>query len=238
MEESRTAGPDPTGRTFAREFFTPLNAMSAWAVIVAGGTVWPALDPLSEKLAFAGAVVSLTLALHVLHEAGHVVAGALVGLPFSTLTVGLFTVRREPHGAGWRLAWDVNGSWRKFAGCVEREITPGPGIREAMTITALGGPVASLIAGFLLIGAPPPWRGLGVVSLLVGLFNVLPTALLGQPSDGMIVYRLWSQRADAVAWRAPLCEAADETADEPHDEARSDAAPDAADAPAVDAPAA
>jgi hypothetical protein len=122
------------------------------------------------------------------------------------LTVGLVTVRRERRAPGKGLIWDVNRSWQRLAGCVEREVVPAPGVRTALTVTALGGPLASIVAGMLLLAAPAPWDGIGYVSLFVGLFNAVPTALFGQLSDGMIVWRLWSHRPADMAWRAQFCD--------------------------------
>jgi hypothetical protein len=45
------------------------------------------------------------------------------------------------------------------------------------------------------------------VSLFVGAFNAVPSVLLGQASDGMIVYRLWSRHPAHVAWRARFSDA-------------------------------
>ncbi len=208
MHGSGTAVSEAAQRASAQELLTPLNAASAWAVLVAGGTFWSPLAPVSVKLALVGAVLAVTLAIHVLHELGHVVAGLLVGLPFRSVTVGLLTVQREPHGAGWRLTCDVNRSWRRVAGCVEREVTPAPGMRTALTVTALGGPLANLAVGAFLLALPEPWRGLGYVSLFVGVFNAVPSVVLGQVSDGMIVYRLWSRRPSHEAWRARFVEGA------------------------------
>ena len=200
-------------RRDVREWFTPLNAASAWAVLVAAGTLWPPLDPLSSRLAFLGEVLVFSLLLHVLHELGHVIAGAAVGLPFHAVTVGLLTVRCDPREDGWRFRWEINRSWRRFAGCVERVVTPAPGLREALTVTAIGGPFVSLVAGVLLLLLPSPWSGLGYVSMLIGLLNAIPTSMLGQPSDGMIVYRLWGRGRSAVAWRARWCDPDDGATD-------------------------
>jgi hypothetical protein len=201
MSDSTT---DAAGRRPTREFLTPLAAAAAWAVLFAGGALWPPLAPLSARLAVVGEVVLVTLVLQAVHECGHLAAGALVGLPFRAVTLGLITVERVRDAAGPRLRWDVNRSWKRFAGCVEREITPAPGVRGAMTVSALGGPLASLVAAALLLGAPEPWRGFGFVSLVIGVMNALPIAALGQASDGMLVYRLWSRRPADVAWRAEL----------------------------------
>ncbi len=199
-------------RRRTREFLTPLAAAGAWAVLFAGGAFWPPLLPLSAKLAVVGQTIVVALALQALHECGHLVAGALVGLPFRRVTLGLFTVRRERRAAGWRLAWDINRSWKRVAGCVERDIAPAPGVREALTVSALGGPLASLVGAVVLLAAPEPWRAFGHMSLVIGVLNALPFAALGQASDGMLVYRLWSRRPADVAWRAQLLGGAAPTA--------------------------
>ena len=193
-------------RSWMRESFTPLNAAAAWVAVVTGGALWSPLADLSTKLALIGQVLVLTLGLHALHELGHVLAGLAVGLPFQEVTLGLFTVRREERDGRWRFVWDVNRSWRRFAGCVEREVSPAPGVREALTVTALGGPAASIVGGALLLLLPEPFTGLGYVSLLIGALNAVPVAVLGQVSDGMIVLRLWSPRPAHVEWRRQFCD--------------------------------
>jgi hypothetical protein len=185
---------------------SPLSVACAWVMLVVGQNLWPSLAPLTSRLATIGQVVALTFALQLLHELGHVIAGLVVGLPFDRVTVGLFTLEREAHERGWRLRWALNRSWRKLAGCVEREISPAPGMREALTVTALGGPLASMLGGLLLMAAGTPWQGLGAVSIGIGVLNAIPISSLGQLSDGMIVWRLWSRRPDHAAWRAPFCD--------------------------------
>ena len=183
---------------------TPLAAATAWASVVAAGAVWAPLAHVAGPLAAMGQALLAILALHAIHEGGHVLAGLLVRAPLQSVTLGVFTVLRERRGGDGRFRWAVKRSWKRFAGCVEREVTPAPGLREALTITALGGPVASLAAGALLVAAPTPWSGLGAASLLVGALNATPVTVLGQASDGMIVWRLWSRRPAQVAWRAEL----------------------------------
>lgn len=187
---------------------TPLAATAAWASVVAAGAVWAPLAHVAGPFAAMGQTLVAVLALHAIHEGGHVLAGLVVGAPLQSVTLGVLTVLRERRGGrggGGRFRWAVNRSWKRFAGCVEREVTPTPGLREALTVTALGGPAASLVAGALLLAAPAPWSGLGMASLLVGALNAAPVRVLGQASDGMIVWRLWSRRPAHVAWRAELC---------------------------------
>jgi hypothetical protein len=176
-----------------------------WLTLVVAGEVWPGLIPLAEPLGTAGQVLLVTLGMHAAHEAGHLVAGWLVGIPFTRVTLAMVTVTRDDHATGSRLCVAWNRSWLKAAGCVEREVTPAPGLRWAVTATAIGGPVASVVLGAMLWPYGDPWRGLGVVSVLVGVLNALPIACLGQLSDGMLVLRLWSRDPEHVAWRVRLC---------------------------------
>ena len=197
------------GRARRLRACTPLAAMSMWVAFVAVGAIWAPLARVAGPLAAMGQTLLATLALHALHEAGHVVTGLLVGAPLQSVTLGVVTVYRERRGEAGRgdgrFRWAVNRSWKRFAGCVERDITPAPGVREALTETALGGPVASLVAGALLLTASDAWAGIGAASLLVGVLNATPVTVLGQASDGMLVWRLWSQRPAHVAWRTEIC---------------------------------
>lgn len=205
MNRRCTDPASPAGRERRHRAFTPLAATSAWAAVVAVGAVWAPVARVAGPLAAMGQTLLATLALHAVHEAGHVVAGILVGAPLQSVTLGVVTVYRERRGGDGRFRWGVNRSWKRFAGCVEREITPAPGVREALTVTALGGPAASLAAGALLLAASDAWAGIGAASLLVGLLNAAPMTVLGQASDGMIVWRLWSRRPAHVAWRTEMC---------------------------------
>lgn len=205
MDRRRTDRAHAHKRATAGESFTPLAAAFVWSAVVAGGTVWSPLSGVASPLHEAGRTLLMILALHAIHELGHVAAGLLVGMPLQAVTVGLFTVRRERRGGSGRFYLDVNRCWRRFSGCVEREVSPAPGVREALTVTALGGPLASVVAGALLVAASGPWEALGAASLLVGMLNALPVRVLGQTSDGMIVRRLWSRAPADTAWRTEVC---------------------------------
>jgi hypothetical protein len=207
MEQRRWNDPAAGARPWRQGLTTPLGAVGAYALVAAVSAAWPPLTPAAAPLALAGRAVLAILALHAIHEGGHVLAGAVVGLPFQRVTLGPVTLLRERRAGrrAGRLVWGVNRSWKRFAGCVEREVEPGPGVREALTATALGGPAASLVGGALLLALPGPWRDVGYASLLLATFNVLPVERLGQASDGMIVRRLWGRRPADVAWRAQFC---------------------------------
>jgi len=186
---------------------TPLGAVCAYALVAVGSALWPRLTPVASPLALLGHAVVAILALHAIHEGGHVLAGIVVGLPFQAVSLGPVTLLRDRRAGRrvGRLVWGVNRSWKRFAGCVEREVEPRPGIREALTVTALSGPVASVVVGALLLALPGAWRDVGYASLLIGVVNALPVQLLGQASDGMIVRRLWSRRPAHAAWRTQFC---------------------------------
>lgn len=205
MQRRRTDGAHAGRRAWVSESITPLGAACVWAVVSAGHALWAPQSHVAGLLASVTQAVLAVLTLHALHEGGHVLAGLIVGVPLQSVTLGLLTLRRERRGGDGRFRWDVNRSWQRFAGCVEREVDPAPGLREALTATALGGPVASAVGGALLLAAPEPWVGVGMASLVVGLLNALPIRVLGQASDGMIVRRLWSRRPADVAWRTEIC---------------------------------
>jgi hypothetical protein len=186
---------------------TPLGSVCAYALVMAVSAVWQPLAPAAGLLSAIAQALVAVLALHAIHEGGHVLAGVVVGLPFQAVSLGPVTLlreRRAGRGAG-RLVWSVNRSWKRFAGCVEREVEPAPGVRRALTVTALGGPAASLVGGALLLAGSDAWRTVGYASLLIGAVNALPVHLMGQASDGMIVLRLWSRRPADVAWRTQFC---------------------------------
>jgi hypothetical protein len=218
MQQRRTSDHAAGARRRPR-LTTPLGAVCVYALAIAATTAWPPLTHAAELLTAMGRAVLGVLALHAIHEGGHVLAGVAVGLPLQSVSLGPLTVLRERRAGrrAGRLVWAVNRSWKRFAGCVEREVEPAPGLRAALTATAAGGPLASVAGGALLLLLPDAWQDVGYASVVIGALNALPVHLLGQASDGMIVLRLWSRRPAHVAWRTQFCGA--------------DATPDAAAAP-------
>ena len=201
--ESADAGRGGWGDTLAP---TPPLIAALLALAIVGGGLWEPLAPAAAWLGQLANTVLIVLGICAVHEAGHLVGGLLVDMPFSRFTLGVVSFGCEDRAEGVQLTVGWNREWLKFAGCVEREVVPGPRLREALTVAALGGPVASIVAGALLWSCPAPWRELGTISLLIGLVNAVPTSWLGQPSDGMIVWRLWSSNPADVAWRASMSE--------------------------------
>jgi hypothetical protein len=187
---------------------TPPLIAALLTLAIVGGALWEPLAPVAAWSGQLANTVLIVLGICAVHEAGHLVGGLLVDMPFTRFTLGVVSFGCEDRADGVHLTVGWNREWLKVAGCVEREIAPGPRLRGALTVTALGGPVASIVAGALLWSCPAPWRELGTISLLIGLVNAVPTSWLGQQSDGMIVWRLWSGNPADVAWRAPLVEPA------------------------------
>ena len=217
MEQRRRSDVTTGQRGWVPGLTTPLGAVCAYALVTAASTPWPALTTVAGVLEFVGRSVLAILALNAIHEGGHVLAGVAVGLPFRALSLGPVTLLRERRAGrrAGRLVWKANRSWRRFAGCVEREVEPAPGVREALTVTALSGPLASLVGGAVLLHLlPDAWRDVGYASLVIGVVNALPVNNMGQASDGMTGWRLWSRRPEHVAWRTQFC-GADATPDTP-----------------------
>lgn len=184
----------PTAAEGALSFSSPVGAtllvLYAWyATAALFGPFSPAADD-AGKLLLSGLLV---LALSVVHEIGHALAGRLVGVSFRSLTIGPLAF---VHGdRGYRLR--PNTHWLRFSGCVERDFTGGRPDNMRLIASALGGPGANLLlaAAVLAIGA----RGglvedFAVWSLLFGLFNLLPIRHGGQTSDGGLVLALWRSR--------------------------------------------
>ena len=185
---------------------SPPEVAALLTLAILGGGMWEPLAPAAAWLGQVANTVLIVLGICAVHEAGHLIGGLLVDMPFSRFTLGLVTFDCEERPGGVRLTVGWNHHWLKFAGCVERDVVPGPRLREALIVTALGGPIASILVGALLWTCPAPWRGLGAVSLLIGLVNLVPMSWLGQQSDGMMVWRLWNGRSAELASCAPLAQ--------------------------------
>ena len=111
--------------------------------------------------------------------------------------------------------WLVAGASLTFGALVSLQASGFMWVIPA--VTTVVGCVAAVVAGAD-VGAALPWLVMTTVVLAggnllaayrgrppTGPFNAVPSAVLGQVSDGMIVYRLWSRRPAAVAWRTQVC---------------------------------
>lgn len=151
----------------------------------------PGLGPVGLALFALGVPLTLALAV-VAHEAGHLGAGAALGLGPRFAHVGPVTIRRS--AGRWRLGWDVRQSW--VGG---RVVCDRAGCRWRMGVFLLAGPLANLILGGLALGLlaaglPPAgrsWAGLFAShSLLFGAANLLPLREGRLDSDGAALLRL------------------------------------------------
>lgn len=125
-----------------------------------------------------------------LHEAGHALAGLLVGRRF--VGAGLGPLRLERGDGAWMLRWGGGiGGIGGFAAMLPR----GPEGRRAAAVFLLGGPLANLLAAALAAFALARLEAPGLVAgaalgasavagCLLGVANLLPFRSRGWSSDG------------------------------------------------------
>jgi Zn-dependent protease len=131
----------------------------------------------------------------VVHEAGHLVAGRMVGFRFAFLAVGPLLVRASSDGVvvKWRLS---PAHWAPMAGAM-----PAAAKVTASQVAwyVAGGPLANGLAAAVsltLIEAPvaPVARAMALMSACIFVATVQPFGTgVGIPSDGG---RLWTYFAD------------------------------------------
>ncbi len=151
--------------------------------------------------------VALPLALWVqllLHEAGHALAGLLVGRRFVGAGVG--PLRLERGDGAWTLRW---GGGISGVGGFAAMLPRGPEGRGAAAVVLVAGPLANLLAAGLAAFALARLEAPGMVSgaalgasavagTLLGVANLLPFRSRGWNSDGRGLLEL--MRGDSV-WR-------------------------------------
>jgi hypothetical protein len=176
----------------------PLLALQFGLGGVGGFALMGWVDRLVEIPSLASLVGSLVLVLAMLwlqivvHEAGHAIAGRLVGRRLVAAGVG--PLRLECGVGGWQLRW--GGGVQGLGGFAA--MLPARDTRETprqMATFLLGGPLANLlcaaVAGAVLWAAPPD-NGMATVALaatafggvLMGVVNLLPFQSSGWYSDG------------------------------------------------------
>lgn len=136
------------------------------------------------------------------HELGHLLGGMAVGFRPLLFMVGPLRVEREGERLRVKLAF-TGASFSALAVCVP---TDARDLRRRSLWMAAGGPLASFIAGIVLLGlrplldAPPFADTLllatGVLSLLMCLVSAIPRTLTGFYSDGARIIRLVRGGAD------------------------------------------
>ena len=86
-------------------------------------------------------VVCLCLLPIVVHEAGHLLAGRLVGCAPQRLTAGPLGWQRQ--AGRWRFFW--TGKWLDFSGLASSDLGASHDLYKRYALMVVGGPVASLL---------------------------------------------------------------------------------------------
>ena len=157
----------------------------------------PSLDlGIAGKIAMAAAlVVSFPLLVGV-HELGHLLGGMAAGFRPLLFMVGPLRVERE--GERFRARLSLKGAM--FGGLAACVPTDTHDLRRRTLWLIAGGPLASFVAGVLLLGlrplldAPPVADVLllatGAISLLIWMASIIPSTAGGFYSDGGRMIRL------------------------------------------------
>ena len=141
-------------------------------------------------------IAALAIAM-IVHEAGHLVGGALSGFQFRLISIGPLRIARRPDG---RPALERNRTLNVAGGATV--VAPKIGYTTAeMARFIVGGPLASLMFGIIgLVVAyrleTYPllafiWFAVGSLSSLIFMVNVLPISSSGFDSDGMQLFDLF-----------------------------------------------
>ena len=149
---------------------------------------------IATVLIVAGLLVKTVLILYLvlwlvilIHELGHVIAGALVNFKFRSLRVGPVIIDYRS-----RLGWE----WKRgklTTGMAVMVPKSDSALWTKKVIFTLGGPLLNLLVGFsvqqVLSTAESLWFAVGelfaVLSIMVGFCNFLPGRFYGQMSDGL-----------------------------------------------------
>lgn len=156
---------------------------------------------------FIGIEYLLCLAVAIIvHELGHLLAGWMVGLRFSSITIGPFALRLE-YGrlrAGILRVMPAGGYAGMHIDRIHR-------LRRRLLRFTVGGPLANLLTAFLaaswLAYAPPTSIALTVslelfwmISALLAIFNLLPIRTGMLYTDGARILMLRSSLPKARRW--------------------------------------
>ena len=143
------------------------------------------------------------------HEGGHFVAGRLAGLQWMTVTAGPLRLTRLRSGVS--VQWFRNDS--SIGGLVLMVPGTAPISRTGWAAFVLGGPVANLLfsaalIGVLRVGVTAAWQGplllLALVSLFLGVLNLLPFRASGFSTDGRNLLDILRDDATYAVSRAML----------------------------------
>jgi hypothetical protein len=180
---------------------------ASWIVAVVGYFAvrfwldhWAQAQGLRDTRIFPQPLVELTIALLItttLHEAGHALAGLMLGMKLRLFAVGPF--QWKVQDGRWRFTFDPKKTFSGATACVPAK--PASAIVDELLLIAAG-PAASLVTGVtaaaLLMGCKgtsfePQWNffailtSLSLVGTLVNLLPLQPDAIY---SDGAQIYHL------------------------------------------------
>jgi hypothetical protein len=128
---------------------------------------------------FAVAVASWAISI-VVHEAGHLLAGRLVGFRFLSLYLGPLRLSRESGSlrATWSAAYAMRGA------CVSVPVrwAGDASFRRSMIVFVAAGPLVNLALGAPALAGGIALRIFAIVSLLAGLLSLIP--IRGGATDG------------------------------------------------------
>jgi Zn-dependent protease len=153
--------------------------------------------------------LALLLAV-VAHELGHLAAGWMVGFHFNSITIGPFSLHMEYGRMKLRIRRTMPAG-----GYAGMQIDRVSRLRRRLLIFSVGGPLANLLSAAItwVFLAYTPVNGtwlsafadlFGMISLILGVANLLPFRLGVLYPDGARIWMLWFSRAKARRW---LCNA-------------------------------
>ena len=185
---------------------------------IGGFALVAGLDAFADDVSFPLLAAMLALAIAMLwlqvlvHEAGHAVAGVLVGRRL--VAAGIGPLRLERGVGGWMVRW--GGNVRGLSGfAVLLPPDRATQSRRDVATFILGGPLANLLCAavaLLVLALAPPLGVTASVALagtvfgggLLGLINLVPWQNQGWHTDGYNLRELWR---DTPAWRMSCAQA-------------------------------
>jgi hypothetical protein len=185
--------PTPDAERFTGRFALPF--LTAVAFVVFTGN-------LSFLMVLFGVLLVNFLVIAV-HEFGHLIAGRIVGLPFTGVTIGPFVTRFRSG------KWELKLRPRVSGGLAFMGLARIRRVRRRLIVLVAGGPASSLLFGFAaLFGGElararydSPWptffEFFGVFSLFIGFLALLPIRAGRYAGDGMQLRALLFSKSDA-----------------------------------------
>ena len=152
-----------------------------------------------SPLIVAATLVFLLFAVIVVHEIGHLVCGLCVGFQLKTIRFGPFRIS-PPFRVSFKFEPKTGAS-----GSVNMIPGSSKNLRSRAMVFILGGPVANLLAGsvvlFLKAGGPLISE-FAILSIMIGAANLVPFRQLALISDGKRMLMLLKNTGQGERWLA------------------------------------